>query len=276
MHEDWPMRIGRFAAVLCILVAAAVLTAHSLAATPTTPTTAKKVDPCVSAGRAAFPVRKLPSKDTKLPAKTRARIARIHDRQLEQRRTFIRGCLHNGNTTADSDAAYFLLIAALILVALLAVPLLFDVIAIHLLRRKLANYASKDRHFTKAELVELIDKPLSGVRGLARASMALAVLAVLGLALFYLIAKRPFTNSSALADHVLTILGTLATAITAFYFGSRTAESSSEMATRAALDPGRPKDTALVVTQPPDQTTPPTEDPEGSPPTPSPPTPPDN
>ena len=257
------MRIGRFAAVLCVFVGAAALTAHSLAATPTT-TTAKTVDPCVTAGRAAFPVRKLPAKGAKLGAKTRRQIGRIHDRQLAQRRTFIRGCLHNGNTSADADAAKFLTIAALILLALLAVPLLFDVIAVHGLRRKLAGYAHADRHFTKAELVELIDKPLSGVRGLARASMALAVLAVLGLALFYLLAKRPFTNSSALADHVLTILGTLATAITAFYFGSRTAESSSEMATRAALDPERAKDTALVVTPQPDQT------PQGSPPTPTP------
>ena len=63
----------------------------------------------------------------------------------------------------------------------------------------------------------------TGVRGVARATMALGVLAVIGFALAYILVEQPFNDNRTIVGEIVVALTTTLAAITAFYFGSKQA-----------------------------------------------------
>ena len=74
----------------------------------------------------------------------------------------------------------------------------------------------------------------TGIRGVARATMALGVLAVIGFALGYILVEQPFTDNQTIVGNIIVALTTTLAAITAFYFGSKMA--SDQKADSAAED----------------------------------------
>ena len=72
----------------------------------------------------------------------------------------------------------------------------------------------------------------TGIRGVARATMAFAVLAVIGFALVYIIVEKPFRDNRTVVGTIIVALTTTLAAITAFYFGSKQATDA-----RAAAPP---------------------------------------
>jgi hypothetical protein len=66
----------------------------------------------------------------------------------------------------------------------------------------------------------------TGVRGIARATMAFGVLAVIGFALAYILVEKPFPDNATIAGNIVVALTTTLAAITAFYFGSKQASDA--------------------------------------------------
>ena len=62
-----------------------------------------------------------------------------------------------------------------------------------------------------------------GVQGIARATMAFSVIAVIGFALAYILVTKPFGSDKTVVQNVVVALTTTLAAITAFYFGSKQA-----------------------------------------------------
>jgi type II secretory pathway pseudopilin PulG len=108
-----------------------------------------------------------------------------------------------------------------------AVPYVIDVIRTHRRWDDLLEAAKeKEGGFSVEDLRAFtVEKP-NGVEGLARALMAFVVIGILGAALFYVLVETPTENSGTIISNLLSTLGTLATAIIAFYFGTRAAESA--------------------------------------------------
>jgi hypothetical protein len=59
--------------------------------------------------------------------------------------------------------------------------------------------------------------------GLARATMALAVIAIFGFVLVYILIETPLRNNFTIINSGVAILGTTLAAVTAFYFGTKLA-----------------------------------------------------
>jgi hypothetical protein len=68
---------------------------------------------------------------------------------------------------------------------------------------------------------------MSNVKGLARATMALTVIVVLGIAIFHILAKGAPGENSQIINNVLGMLSGLLAAITGFYFGGKAAEKKT-------------------------------------------------
>jgi hypothetical protein len=66
----------------------------------------------------------------------------------------------------------------------------------------------------------------TGVRGIARATMAFAVIVVIGFALGYILVAQPFKDNQTIAGNIVVALTTTLAAITAFYFGSKMASDA--------------------------------------------------
>ena len=66
----------------------------------------------------------------------------------------------------------------------------------------------------------------TGVRGVARATMAFGVLSVIGFALAYILVEQPFKDNSSIVGNIIVALTTTLAAITAFYFGSKQASDA--------------------------------------------------
>ncbi len=73
----------------------------------------------------------------------------------------------------------------------------------------------------------------TGVRGIARATMALGVIAVIGFALVYILVMKPFNDNRTIAGNIVVALTTTLAAITAFYFGSKQASDARSDANQA-------------------------------------------
>jgi hypothetical protein len=109
------------------------------------------------------------------------------------------------------------------LVAVVLVPFTTDIVFSHRTYRELlkANGSSP----TAGEGPQ-------GVQGLARASMAFAVIVAVGFALAFVLVERPFSDNKTIAGNVLVALTTTLASITAFYFGSRLAAQASQDAAK--------------------------------------------
>ncbi|MBI4186307.1 MAG: hypothetical protein HY530_02230 [Chloroflexi bacterium] len=98
------------------------------------------------------------------------------------------------------------------------------------MRRLLLEKASADK-LTLAELKEFAregGKPPPGIPGLARATMAITVIVILGIAVFHLLAEGGSEGDSQIINNVLSMLAGLLAAITGFYFGGKAAEKKTE------------------------------------------------
>ncbi len=100
------------------------------------------------------------------------------------------------------------------LVAVILVPFVTDVRQAHTTWRKLLDSGKTPPPG--------MDGP-TGIRGVARATMALGVLAVIGFALGYILVEQPFTDNRTIVGNIIVALTTTLAAITAFYFGSKMA-----------------------------------------------------
>jgi hypothetical protein len=118
-----------------------------------------------------------------------------------------------------------LAIFAVGIVLILLLPFTIDIIASHRTYRKLVTSGSQTAASTKA---------LQGVQGLARATMAFAIIAVIGFALAYILVERPFADNRTITSNIVVALTTTLASITAFYFGSRLAAQAHQDATKAA------------------------------------------
>jgi hypothetical protein len=83
------------------------------------------------------------------------------------------------------------------------------------------------------ELLAMLSKAPAGIKGLARTSMAMAVIAVIGLAVFHVLVfyQNPKGEVPAVLTSVLSILGGLVSAVTGFYFGGRAASEGGAQST---------------------------------------------
>jgi hypothetical protein len=120
------------------------------------------------------------------------------------------------------------LLAALIVL----VPFLLDIILAYRWQGQVLE-RGPDR-LTRVELRELIRVAPSGISGLVRATMALTAVATLALAVIYVLVKNP-SNPSRLVDTLITTLGTLVAAITAFYFATRAAQTKAAATSAAGV-----------------------------------------
>jgi hypothetical protein len=129
-------------------------------------------------------------------------------------------------------------IFALGIVVILLLPFTIDVVASHRTYRKLVTSGSETAASAKA---------LQGVQGLARATMAFAIIAVIGFALAYILVERPFVDSRTITSNIVVALTTTLASITAFYFGSRLASQAHQDAVKAPAGGGGDGKAAAVV-----------------------------
>ncbi len=66
----------------------------------------------------------------------------------------------------------------------------------------------------------------TGIQGIARATMAFAIIVVIGFALGYILVEKPFHDNQTIVGNIVVALTTTLAAITAFYFGSKQASDS--------------------------------------------------
>jgi hypothetical protein len=78
------------------------------------------------------------------------------------------------------------------------------------------------------EILEWSGKAPPGIPGLARATMALTVIMILGVAVFHILVKGAPGGDSQIINNILSMLAGLLAAITGFYFGGKTAEKKRE------------------------------------------------
>lgn len=144
--------------------------------------------------------------------------------------------------TTDSILVYVVIVALFI-----SLPWVIDIFMAYrsqnktrkLLLDKVIDSASKGG-LSLDELKELLkesNKAPGGMQGLSRASMALSVILILGIAVFQLLAKAaPTAGDSQIVGNILSMLGGLLAAITGFYFGGRSAEQGAEKAAEKKVE----------------------------------------
>jgi hypothetical protein len=96
-----------------------------------------------------------------------------------------------------------------------------------------------------------LEQPPPGIPGLTRGTLALTLLLLLGIAIAHVLVVAPRLGHELppVADKLLTILASALTSITAFYFGSRAAETAQQTAaaTQARTSAQTPPDDGLAV-----------------------------
>lgn len=97
---------------------------------------------------------------------------------------------------------------------------------------KLIDKASLDNLDLKElkEFTKEIGKAPPGIPGLARATMALTVIVILGIAVFHILVKGAPGDNSPIINNILSMLAGLLAAITGFYFGGKVGEKKVEEA----------------------------------------------
>jgi len=124
-----------------------------------------------------------------------------------------------------------LLLYVLVIALIILVPWVIDIF----LSYRLANN-NRDKFIEKAAeqgltqdelnaLLKSVAVPPPGIPGLSRATMALSVVMILGIAVFHLLVKGP-ADSSQTISNILSMFGGLLAAITGFYFGNKSKETN--------------------------------------------------
>jgi hypothetical protein len=121
--------------------------------------------------------------------------------------------------SANWTTIILIAIFALGLVVVVLTPMTFDVINAHKSWRAIV-IASPDA-------IKVLDGP-RGMRGLARATMALGLLVAIGFGLAYVLVEHPFKNNETVITAILSALTTAFASVTAFYFSTRAMEGASK------------------------------------------------
>lgn len=117
----------------------------------------------------------------------------------------------------------------IVVLAIAVLPRIVDILAGYissaLALKRLTSLANNDK-LDKEELQRLMEtavEPPKGIPGLARTSIALAVVGVIGIAVFHVLVfyQKPSGDTPQVLTNVLSILGGLVAAVTGFYFGGK-------------------------------------------------------
>jgi hypothetical protein len=122
------------------------------------------------------------------------------------------------------------------LLVVILVPFVTDLLNTHTTYRKVVT---ENPHAAK------VLGPPSGIQGAARATMAFAVITVIGFALAYVLVQRPLADNGKVVNTIVVALTTTLAAVTAFYFGSKLAADA-----RRGVQPPLTTPTAPVTTAP--------------------------
>ncbi len=112
-------------------------------------------------------------------------------------------------------------IFALGLVLVILVPFVTDMVSAH---RTWRTVVARDATHQAS------GRP-TGIQGIARATMAFAIIVVIGFALGYILVEQPFHDNQTIVGNIVVALTTTLAAITAFYFGSKQASDQKADAT---------------------------------------------
>ena len=127
-----------------------------------------------------------------------------------------------------------LLIYIVLLIVFAGLPIILDICLAYRSQNKTRNLLIEKASLDKLELDELREfvketgKAPPGIPGLARTTMALTVIVILGISVMHLLVKGNSANSSQIIGNILSMLAGLLAAITGFYFGGKTSEKKAE------------------------------------------------
>ncbi len=123
-----------------------------------------------------------------------------------------------------------IILYAAVLVLFASLPMLLDIYlayqSLNKSRNLLIEKASVDKLRLEElrELVRASEKAPTGTPGLARATMALTVLVILGLAVLHLLIQNTPKDDAQIINNILSMLAGLLAAITGFYYGGKATE----------------------------------------------------
>lgn len=134
------------------------------------------------------------------------------------------------------------------LVLVILVPFLTDLVYGH---RTYRTVVQKD-----PEAAEALGPP-TGIQGAARATMAFAVLTVIGFSLAFILVEKPLADNGRVVNTIVVALTTTLASIAAFYFGSKQATDARRAAPRPGQHPPTPTspspaDLSVTITTPAD------------------------
>jgi hypothetical protein len=72
------------------------------------------------------------------------------------------------------------------------------------------------------------EKPAKGISGYRRSIIALTIILILGVSIFYLLINTDYIQSKETIENVLSILAGIIAAVAGFYFGNRAAEGKTD------------------------------------------------
>lgn len=124
-----------------------------------------------------------------------------------------------------------MLLYALIIALVASIPIILDICLAHwvvgrTVKNIVRNIQPIQQNTTQSDLSPIFDKlpnlfKLPLITGLARSTMALALIVIVGITVFLLIGQD---DRSSTVSNVITALTTALASITAYYFGTRTSE----------------------------------------------------
>ena len=122
-----------------------------------------------------------------------------------------------------------ILLYVIVLALVAGFPMVLDICLAYSSINKTRNLLIEKASLDKLKLEELqefikgIGKAPPGIPGLARATMALTVIVILGIAVIHILVEGSPEGDSQIINNILSMLAGLLAAITGFYFGGKTA-----------------------------------------------------
>ncbi len=149
------------------------------------------------------------------------------------------GQLNYVESQERSYNSYWILILYILIIAIPpAGSNIYDIYLSYRERREVLKLLSGNAKIAEVNtLLETMDKGPSGLTGLTRGTIAVTLILVLAVAIFHLVVFTP-SDIPKIADQLLTLLAGTLTAITGFYFGSRT---TAQAAAPSTSGPSLPK-----------------------------------
>jgi len=146
------------------------------------------------------------------------------------------------------DVSWMILFYGVMLTLFILIPTLFDICKAYkaqnenwtLIIGRLIETAGKDS-LDKDKLKALIEATSAGppgISGMSRSLMAFAVIIILGIAVFHLLATQG--ADSEIVKNILSMLAATLASITGFYFGGKSAEAKKEPPSTASPAPTAP------------------------------------